>query len=224
MPLLEGCIAYNPNAAKQECVSCGDTYFMNESNVCQRGEIFKCATYFKKDFCTKCQAGYKLVFLKNQEQYCMPLNDLNSGCEDTEEGIVSFEFQNNIINCSTCKPKHFLSQISDKKICTQFNLIKYCTKYNRGSNFEDSTLKCMKCREDRFLGSDQVCHSRTVVDDHCLTYFSDQDLCQQCEDEYFLNSTKTVCFLKPSGIQSCRVYSDQNECFLCNSVSYLKDN
>ena len=55
-------------------------------------------------------------------------------------------------------------------------------------------------------------------------YSETEDLCSECENDYYLNANKTQCIPNPIGIVGCSLFSEEDVCILCRPGFYLLDN
>ena len=159
---MVGCDVYNMDS--QRCTLCLDTYYMDNSNVCQfRNQLdANCQTYnLRSEGCNICNGGYR-----NDNGVCI-LREYNTDCfAYTDATTCKYCFNDTIINDVTnaCDPVA--------------NKIDNCKIYR----WESGQLKCRTC-EDNFILHNNFNDCRLIEVSNCSSVLS-YNICSICEPSY----------------------------------------
>ena len=204
--------------------------------------------YLCLDNCQRCTSG-------NQCDICDPKYKLNDEHTNCEERIPNCKiYDENYENCEECKEDYYL--LNDDRLHCYNDIIdeeKFFTE-DEGKTFiscEEVIDNCLKCnRRDycnqcsdgyRFEPENIIC---TLKIPHCLRFDSDYELCEECEEGYYLiNEDKSQCHNEPiddeiyftenegktyskceNAISNCLKCENRNNCNLCKDGYFLENN
>ena len=218
---IQNCKVYSESLSEDEqvCNTCEDGYYL-ANNRCKTGTITGCKTYDNQDdpSCSTCQVGYIPVKTLGII-YCYPIpSDLH--CEQ-----LSDEFSSQKFICKKCKADYYLMLSNDeleKDICIPFNEIEKCVEYNTSEQLAESSFSCKRCSNGYYSQINQ-CLVRKIVNDNCIEYAENADVCLKCPSGYHPDSS-FGCKQNPNGIRGCRIYKSSVECIACDENQYLQEN
>ena len=156
-------------------------------------------------YCFKCKDNY---FIDGTTKMCT-IGDI-ANCKEYQDKD----------NCSECEPGYLKKSDNSCMQRTATN----CVTVSAAQN------ECATCATDHYLKKNSGdCNSNAVSCDECIRYQKDegcqkmkedQDLCDQCEDNYFINSTLTQCVLRTN--LECKTYDiNDDKCKSCNPDKYF---
>jgi hypothetical protein len=231
---VKNCRLYNPTSdASPKCTACEKGFYLVDEMSCLPGYINNCEAYpnMQPLKCTQCRPGYQLVTNSQQSTFCFPI-DLTLKCKRFDPVL----FGQNVLSCVECSdpqtvddpvlyPGSIPAALPFRTICMRYPTMANCTEHDRLNFVSLNNYRCVECAFGfKFNPTTVRCDNRTVVIDKCSKYANAFDLCEQCEDKFMLDSTKTKCIPYPSGVPGCIQYSDENTCKVCDSKSYIKNN
>lgn len=212
------------NAPNKRCSLCDPDYYLTNEYLCEEGEVKHCEIYVnsQKNKCEKCKEGFA-KFKNNESDYCFKINS-SLNCKNAN--LSTSNIYRAELECTECNQSNELlttleSDIKDKTICMEFNSIINCKKYEIGNSLANSTFFCVKCEENYYKTSETNCTKRKFISTDCEIYKDEEDRCETCNEEYFINNLGQ-CNPKPTGISNCTSYSDLTTCDGCKSEYYLE--
>ena len=162
------------------------------------------------NFCSKCNPITNLC-VKCEKDIFVP--DSNGGCQNSQKCILG---QNYCIECS-----------ENEKICNQCDIGYYPDENGGCSMIPNCQIsykgECLQCKENYIIitdGNFNLCKSLSSDDyQHCKKINETTSLCDECEEDYFLNSIDHKC----SKVGNCSE-SFLGECKKCDIGYYLNVN
>ena len=217
---IANCTAYRKHdqSPDQICIQCKEGFFL-QNNECVAGEIKNCRIFGDKFTCNLCKEDFGLVRSKNGVNYCFPvIEDINCSVLDYEK------LQSGKLSCQKCvsddfiitnNPENFL-----RNTCMPFIPVENCIEYDKRQSISGSTFYCSKCDADFYLEGNE-CKERIVQPSECIDYPHDADICNMCEESYFLATDQKSCISYPDGISGCNIYRGKDSCDSCIANMYL---
>lgn len=217
---------------RHECDECKDNFFLDSNGHCTPRVFSKnvCEEYtVNADTCDTCSDGWYLA---------------NGICRrDTDIGIAYCEEYTDKHICKYCKDKWYPKEgicikLKDDEIidaCLRYNEEKRCLKCDIGKYYSSDSNSCIDgvpnckkhleglrtfcevCDENFVLGPATETTQNSCVDlvpiKDCLHQF-DNELCQQCAEQYFVNSDGK-CKSATHNVTNCKEMYDETTCKKC---------
>ena len=215
---IKNCSIYTQPSAEQTCNTCEEKHYLLD-NKCLEGSIKNCKVYGSNGtFCNTCDDGYERILVKDNAHYCIPIT--------SHDNCLNFDtsnFQNHFLTCQECGTDYLLENLSSQEyVCNSYSLVTHCKSYDHGLNFGTSTFICNECINGYYLVEGE-CILRTVEINFCLVYEISQQLCKECEKEYYSKVDKTECLINPAGVEGCAIFLNENKCIKCKVGYYLEE-
>ena len=220
---IQKCIIFEEGelVEAQNCIKCDPDYYPSNQK-CVKGIIDFCEILSGPKTCEKCLNNYTKVVTTDATDYCYPISpELN--CKVLDEG----KFSNLEVNCKECDKGYALSTNSlhfNNTICMNFRHYDNCEEYDIHSNIEQSSFKCRKCLISHYLDENKLCVERQNRSFNCVNYVINADMCQTCEEGFYVGEDGFLCTTYPSGIQGCVEYENEKVCLSCKKNMYLSNN
>ena len=219
------------NALADECLVCGEGYYMNSSRTCSEHTfVNKCFNYDNyRDACVTCEDGYRLednrcvmeslsncvfpsttewgVCMACVENYelvggkCHSVSPLSQRCKKRDSSTGK---------CASC----FLGYMLNEGTCSYKSFL---TKIYGCLTYDEYGIECKACESQLVLRNGH-CVSTEFANCKAVSY--DQSHCIDCEDLYYLDGVNC----KPRRIINCKDYaSDNDKCLSCEEHSYIEN-
>jgi hypothetical protein len=214
---ISECQVYKDNG---DCHSCIPGYIL-DTNKCVQGHIPGCISYLNLNECQECQSNMNLYKL-NGSTICVDTSQIFSDCSLVQ---IDNTLTPPRASCQRCINQSFLHSISPVHLCIPFELDPLC------KIFDTSTPSlCLECIFSSYLItslesiSGKKCIPRKNQPIYkCQKYKSDQDLCELCDDGFFLDVEGNSCLPLHYQIPKCLFYENDTRCFICKSGHVYKD-
>ena len=229
--VVSNCETYS---SATQCSACVSEYVLASATQCDQGTIDNCLTYTSANNCEICKDGF---FKQN-----------NTTCTAYTDDLNCSEFNPTANECTTCEDSKFLNAEGKCKQRTKTNCSTHSTSADECTSCDDDSYlktednscepftavgcevkdthenKCLTCASQYFMNTkEQECKLYTPVD-NCLSFYSDQDLCQFCNEGFYVDVSSNICRPNPDGIENCTEYSDLNKCSTCETAFFLSSN
>ncbi len=219
------CQAYSTANNRLECTECLAGYFLKE-NKCVSGPVANCATYSSPLICSKCLPDFILLLDLKKAQKCLHFSEANCS-EFDETAYVDFK-----ISCKACKFGFKLttpSASNQQDRCLPFGPNNNCDQYEVGSQYAQSSFRCLKCKSGHYYSPDEdFCKPRLAsLPSTCiLDPISDSCLPQKVNP---VRPTEDPVVPKtmddqPKGETNCDTYDSLLQCTRCHPDYFLLNN
>ena len=196
---VKNCVSYDSNT---KCVECILGYYLDNDSNCEelKNGVEHCLQPKGSDLslCEKCKSG-KLLSTDGTQ------------CLDPPSGVCSSYKNAQCIECNqgfVLNPNNYMLSISN-----------YLTS-NYGRETLNGLLKNNVVQDLKYVDN-LVCTNPTVT--NCVQ-FKSFNICEVCEPNYFLDSSKNCVENPEDQIQHCVLYKTNLECLLCKDNYYFVAN
>lgn len=210
------------------CYRCEDEFYVDDNRKCSQRHSEGCnGVVLNADRCLGCNPGYYLqngLCHQYTQTLCKVYDSFSDNCLSCQSNsyysggnCISYKktncskYHQNLDGCTACPKEHYLDNYS----CFEYDL-DHCEEPHPNDNL------CIKCEDGPwFRNGHGLCQEVTEVE-HCMTYNSYFDQCEECSLGYFL--ANKICNPNPSGVAHCTHYLNEEDCGKCEVPYYLKEN
>lgn len=121
------------------------------------------------------------------------------------------------LTCYICSEGYYLDETEKKCVQPSDYFSSRCKKYKRNDS------QCQECSKNTFVKSISTCeaHDQNVVSPNCVSLsLLDRNVCDECEEGYFLFPAESNCLPLTTLIPNCVVYADEENCSECLTGYY----
>ena len=210
-PSISECSVYKSNG---DCHECNNTFLLKNSK-CTQGYIPGCLKYTDADTCSLCSPKMTLYQL-DTKLICVDTSSIFPNCSAITIDNTSSPPQ---VNCEKCVGHTFLKSMSPIKLCRALEVDRLCKVFDI-----TSPLDCMECIDSAYLVSSsesltgKKCIPRANPEIFkCAEFKKDADVCERCDDGFFLDHEQMQCNPVVYQIKSCVFYARDYKCLFCKT-------
>lgn len=180
--------------------------------VCYPKNVENCLILEDTDNCKICNEFHYLKKI-NGKNVCISTPRLNG-----IKNCLYSQFVNGVEHCILCETEFLLQQTK----CISYEKIEFCTSHFWSENHD--AILCKTCFFNYILNKDNKSCLKISIIDNCKTYelFNDNSLCNKCEDNFFLSSSKNLCIEKINNCEDHVCICEECEFDFCKCDQYCK--